>query len=769
MTISFNQNAKISLGKSVNISVGFSQSGSLPPLPAGSFYFTLGSNSTTSAGVYDVTGSLVRTIWNNVSYPSGLNTGSWDGKDNSGTTYSNPVEIRVLSSNIQYQWDATIGNSSTPPTGSTKIRALRSVWDYEEIGNYIYYCTGFVEGNSTLHKWLKSDLTYMTDVRPTVNGDITGETKNLSYDNSTGILYCDGVDPYKNAGSNIDAFIYAITASNDSDYNFPSGSTITMSYADQTYRAIGVVTSDPTAIITGLAVMNSGSYLYSTHKGQNKTKIYNKTSGELLSSSSLSLSDIAIEGTHLYGISGSLVVKYNINTGTGNLTATNVSMSFTAPLRVSVKNDILLVADGGSSQQIKAYTTSGSALWTHGQASGYTNSPYAANDKFQFYDFNDDSAKTGLMQQSDNSIWIADSGNCRSIYINSSRTYLNTVSYLPMNYSAAVNMNNPARVFACFLEFDASTGELVANWKANLYSHSPQTDYLTGNNQFNIFRYVWDKGGKTYATVTNYSSVNTDGLFAEMVELTSTGIRLTGVNFDYWSDNAVNEDGDIINLPYNEASAGTITLTKQLSTGINGSNNPTWGTSQTITSIPLGADKPSLYNDRGHSKGYIFSPNWVNGGYHLGRVVSGSWKWLTSPSTAQSYTGDFPTDGTFDCGNGIPGFGGYAGGRSYSVDSLVVYNYVGEGWKNNQVNIWNLFHEDGLMLYQIGKTGPQSEASSSTVDAPIEAAGNAYGAGFVKSGSAYYIYHCDESRHGAIHRFKITGVDTVSIQTPTLY
>jgi hypothetical protein len=770
MAIKLNKNAKVTLGKNVQISIGFISSSTLPPLPQGSFYFTLGSDSTTSAGVYDVTGSLVRTIWNNVTYSAGTHTGSWNGNNDSGVPVVGSTTIKVVSSNIQYEWDATIGNSSIPPTGSTKIRALRSVWDIAEIGNYIYYCTGYVEGASPLNKWLKNDLSYMTQVRPTTNNDFVAETRNIDYDTSTGILYCDGQDPYADQGSNINAFIYAITSSNESDYNFPSGSTITMSLAYQTYRAIGVVTSNTSSTITGLAVMSTGSYLYSTHKAQNLTKVYNKTSGQLLNSSSLSLADITIEGNHLYGISGSYVVKYSINTGTGALTTTNVSMSFSDPLRVSIKNNILLVADGDTSQQIKAYNDSGSFLWTYGQAGGYVNSPSASNNKFHFRDYNELYYKAVIFQQADNSFWIGDSGNNRVMHVDSNRNHLETVSYLPMNYNVAVNLHDPNRVFAGFTEYNASTGQLSANWQGNLTG--------SNSNYINIYqRYIFDNliniSGRTFGTINYYP----EGMFddsmrqPEIVELSSTGIRLTGIRWDAFSSDILDINGDIISFPYNEGTSGTQNLTRRPYNGLDGSNNPTWGSTQVITSVPLAAQSPSQFNaSRPSPNGVIFSPLWQNSGSHFGRVENGSYNWKSSYSTAINYTGNFPTDGTFDCGNSIPEFGGYAGGNTNTTGSLSVWNYIGEGWKQSQVNIWQLYENNyGLLLKQIGKTTPQAIIDSGTSDAPAQAAGNAFSGKLVKSGSNYVIYHNDESVHGAIHRFRITGVDTIAEQTVTPY
>ena len=116
-----------------------------------------------------------------------------------------------------------------------------------------------------------------------------------------------------------------------------------------------------------------------------------------------------------------------------------------------------------------------------------------------------------------------------------------------------------------------------------------------------------------------------------------------------------------------------------------------------------------------------------------------------------------PVSDSFDCGNGVE----YAGGRCYNVDSFYTWNYIGEFWKNSQTNVWKLFHKDGLMLGYFGKTGPQSDAISGTSDAPIEASGNAFAGQMVKDGNKLKIYYNDESRHGAIGSFEISGLSTV--------
>jgi len=89
----------------------------------GKFYFTLSSPASTSAGVFKKDGTLVRTLWNTELYSKGTFTKFWDGKDDFGVRIVSPdssYEIKVLSNNVQYIWQGTIGNTSDSMTGETK-------------------------------------------------------------------------------------------------------------------------------------------------------------------------------------------------------------------------------------------------------------------------------------------------------------------------------------------------------------------------------------------------------------------------------------------------------------------------------------------------------------------------------------------------------------------------------------------------------------------------------------------------------------------------
>lgn len=82
------------------------------------FTFTLDGSYQTSAGVYDLSGRLIRTLWSNSYYSAGTFTSTWDGNDDYGIPQaSGNYEIRLLQHNVQYIFDGAIGNTSSTQVG----------------------------------------------------------------------------------------------------------------------------------------------------------------------------------------------------------------------------------------------------------------------------------------------------------------------------------------------------------------------------------------------------------------------------------------------------------------------------------------------------------------------------------------------------------------------------------------------------------------------------------------------------------------------------
>lgn len=56
----------------------------IPPVGSNAFIFKIDQDCITSAGVYDNTKKLIRTLWSGRTYTSGLHTEQWDGTDDEG-------------------------------------------------------------------------------------------------------------------------------------------------------------------------------------------------------------------------------------------------------------------------------------------------------------------------------------------------------------------------------------------------------------------------------------------------------------------------------------------------------------------------------------------------------------------------------------------------------------------------------------------------------------------------------------------------------------
>lgn len=726
--------------------------------------YTLSVASTTSAGVYQ-NGKLVRTLWSNVRKAAGTHIVTWDNKNDAGATVTGHYDIKVISHQMTYEWKANIGNTSSIDTGVHKLKGLSTPYAGVEVGNFIYYAKGASEGQSPLYKINKSNPNYSYPIRESGCGDHDMETKFAATDGTR--VYFAGYDawtgywnpnnPPTDTNSRVKSMVYALTASTDADYIFSSGTLTKGSLAQcNTYSAAGIIYDDNNALPTGLAVMSSGDYMYTSHYGKTWVRCYNKLTGAVVGTYNILLGRIAIEGSFLYGLKGDSIKKYAIESN-GTLTPSAAAWKVTGALNISVKNGIVLIVDGHN-MQVKAYNTTGEALWTLGQSGGYRGSPSAANDKFWFKDFNNIASKGFIIQQSDTSFWVGDAGNCRTLHFTKARAHIETSGYLPMNYNCGANKTEPTRVFAGLLEYDAITGNLVKNWSARL----PASFNYVDNRD--IFSGMTTISGRTFAIMRYYPSAPLqDGNVMSIVELRDTGIRYLNIHKEEHMKYNMDANGDLYHYEGDYfGTSGSGYIVKEAYTGIT-DNMPTWGAPSNYLTIPLGAHNPFYGCDNigANSKGVIFSQDKVNTGYHLGRVSGGQWVWQTCPSTTVGYEGGFPGDGRFDIGNGVE----YAGKNLYSVDSLFVWNYIGEFWKLSQTNKWNMYHQDGLMLMQLGKTRPEADAYSGGYDAPREGAGNMLGAAFVKIGSDYWIFYCDENAHSAIGRFKISGANTIQIHT----
>lgn len=154
-------------------------------------------------------------------------------------------------------------------------------------------------------------------------------------------------------------------------------------------------------------------------------------------------------------------------------------------------------------------------------------------------------------------------------------------------------------------------------------------------------------------------------------------------------------------------------------------------------------------------------------GYSLGLLKRGGalneYLFQTEKTTHKFYQGPYPPAGWYDVGNDLNIFSGR--GMQY-VGRNIITSYYGEFWKASQTNKFNHYWDNGLAIGQFGTTRPEIGFGNAGVP---EMAGNALTPMLVKDGSGdLYLYHGDESDHGGLHRWKITGLNTVAEQVITV-
>ncbi len=722
--------------------------------------YTLESRSSTSAGVYKPDGTLVRTLWSGVIKEAGTYQAEWDGTDDFQQQL--PVDnynIKVISNNVQYSWQGTIGNSSKEQVGPNIHRSLEPPNNIAIAGDNAYYAVGYAEKTP-------SHFQFALDAPQVKLNSFDG------YGNQTTHYVCtDGTNLYWTGWDNYQdeySWAYATKVSDNSLVNFSNGSSYQVRYGKKYSSVIDLRASK--AKPSGIAV--SSNYIFVSYRASGFISVLNKNTGALVRTIAFTTpSALAIDGNNIWICSGSNTLnKYPINSD-GTLGGASTSIAgLSSPADVRVNGTMLAVVDGGTSQQIKTYnTTTGSAIWTLGQMGGSLTSPVVANDRFGFWIIGEsDGVKAdfgGIAFASDGTFWICDPSNRRMLHYDGNRNFIESIIYQAKTYTCFVDPNNHSKVFANLMEFqvDYTTADIKKAWT---HKYNWEGTFKAGYGlQEGIKNVTTLSNGRTYGLVTRAAG----GI--EVVELLpSSGLRYTGVLI-LQGGLKIYPNGDIYSL-LGTAVNETQTWQKKTLTGFDASNNPVYTSFQTVlTNSETDIRQPRLSGSKvlpwevtssnvlACFKGNAEQPNGENV-YHLGglNVATGKWIWKTSLSTSRNYEGEFPTDGFFDIGNGSE----YQGNVAMAIDRNIIWGYHGEFWKGSQVNKWNHYYDNGLFVGQFGFTGPEFN------DNPIKAAGfagNAFSPSIIKEGDDYYMYHNDESVHGGILRWKITGLNTIKEQT----
>ncbi|SEM62870.1 PA14 domain-containing protein [Mucilaginibacter gossypiicola] len=727
------------------------------------FTFKLDGKAKTSAGVYSKDGTLVRTLWGGVTYNSGTHQFNWDGIDDGGRLAANgSYEVKVLSNNVKYKWEGVIGNTSDSLSGTSVHHAIERMYGMAISGNNAYFAVGYNEQSSSTFKF--------NIHTPQKKSVILGKGLSVKYVTTDGTnVYWAGND----AGVVNNWMVFGTKVANDSESSFTNGQPAITKYGRKYKSVLDNINNDKSEI-SGLAVQKHGRYLFVAHKNLNELHVLDKTTGELLQKLSFDtpLSIATDDKGHvwlIYSKNGKRIAEKFTVEANGKLNPSNVTLEgLTEPqaLAISPNGKTLIVADGGDSQQLKAFDVDkGSPLWTYGTAGGYVTDPNVRNDKFYFNETK--GPGTFIAFQPDGSFWVEDPGNSRAQHFTADRKFIDRIMYLQTSYSSFVDANDPSRVFSDYLEFKvdyskplaANNGswQLVRNW-----GHNIPAEY---DDKYNRLRGVATlTNGKTYALLTHRFRTLVSW---KLVELPKAGpLRITSV--DIPMDNTqLYPDGSLYKVSTFRVGVPTV-FTKRELLKFTPDGDPIWGPQNTIAQT-----QPAELTDPGYhgnntllksgeitSSGVIalFDGTTANC-WHLGGIKVGGDKllWRAAPSTTKEYWGPFPADGTFDIGNhtNYPGCIAMVSGRS------IFWGYHGEFWKNSEVNKWTQVYDNGLFVGQFGVAGPEA----GSVEAAAEMAGNCFAASVVKLPNGdTYLYHNDESMHGGVHRWKISGLSSIKEQ-----
>ena len=740
------------------------------------YAFTLPRDATTSGGVYDGQGHLIRTLWRAEKLPAGVHLNDWDGKDDAGKTYAGrEVVLKVIHHRVNAVWEGVVGNSSTA-SGANLHKSFEPPTSLAIQGNRAYYAVGYNEMQPAIHGFDLAEPGRNT--RPVAAKDpfaamsmIAVDATRLFWANTGGLAQTSFVGAYDLASMRPALF----SAGRALCLNVRPGST--RCYEDQDYPSVIDVEAARSDMPTGLAVQRRGQVLAVAHANKNLIRLFDKTSGARLREIAVPLvpkakNQLAMSATgDLWIISGKSVLRYTALDSAPRLAATISTL--TQPLALAAgegSDDAVWVADGGASQQLKKFNRDGKPLSTIGVQGGYAMDPKVSGDKLCFR-ARDGQEQSAIGAAADGSVWAVDYCNNRMLRFSASGLSDGQIAYLPASYTATVDHGRPQRVFANFLEFEVDrtaslqpgkSWKLVRNWLAGL--PTALIDERSHNAGFGGFTSV-----ETLSNGRTYGLLHANGR-QTIVELPASGrlriVKTLAPPMQNATARVLYENGD---LGYALTGPNSQSVLRQPLKGFDSVGDPVWSVDPVLLgSVPTLPGSPYY---RGAFSGMpprfpitasghiVFFDQSVQGneGFHLGAVKSGSgeWLWQSSPTGPLDGKGSFQTKRIDQSIN-------YGGNAVWAHGRHIIYGYHGEFYKDlqtgkvGQANQFMHYDESGLFIGQFGQ--------SSTRPAPANLAGlsgNAFSPTLVRDGPRLYLYHNDESSHGGVHRWRIDGWDDV--------
>ena len=761
------------------------------------FRFRLDNDYSTSAGAFNADGMLVRTLWSNRRYPAGLHEATWDGRDDDGRAVREDAEyeIRVLTHNVIYTWDGVIGNTSPEPTSPVHHDAPYFFADLAVAGDRAFFTTPG-EGPVPTMRFFRLDEPQTWQQRPTLPMAYDARMSLVTADRER-VYWAHESSPWPHTwGKGGDqAFVMATDRDITREITFEAGTPTCVERAGQgCYRdsetdrsirsAIDIVTEfneNPNTPVlegarnnvTGIAVQLDGPLLFVAHGALPAAQIHilDKRSGRVLARVPLKGVGrlVAVPGRDEFwaihdGAPGRVVSHLSIGPAPDyTLKIERTLNDIESPLALSITPDgkQVVVAEGGSSQQVRAFDAdSGEPVWQLGEKGGYAvHGPAVTPTKFSFHGGLD----TQTSQRSehallgfapDGSFWVGDPALGRLLEFDGGRHYRNEIAFRPTFYTLAVDRNDPARVFAEYMEYAVDYAKpLDRGWR--LVRYFGDSPLLTAHHR------QFGTGFIDVATVRDgrtYGLARTTNGRVEVMEVPKDG-DLKRFPLKLQQPVFLDAQGDLYGLRAN--GTDRMEVWQRPLKEIESDGSPSWGREETLARATRTARDPrpnAAANTYERSVArvepdlsIIFDgANSANGQFHLAAVRNGGngWLWRASPASGEFNLAQ--PDGVFD--NSRPW---YAGMQVSSLGDQIVFNYHGEGWHGEaQANQFLHWYRDGLFVGQFGTP----RARGLPPGAP-GMAGNSFSIQLVSADDRTWLWHNDENAHAGVHRWHLDGIE----------
>jgi hypothetical protein len=725
----------------------------------------------TSAGVFDHKGRLLKTLWSGQRQGGSQTTVEWNGCDDEGrpTTNAGPLRLGVLSHRITANWGGVIGNTSRPGPGQMPHRAYSLIHDMAiDAKGRGFYAVGYNEQQHGLHQFSTAApqgqvLLGRDDYRRAFRHVATDGRR--VYAANVGVMAAPGA-------FNRDAttFVVAYDSNDGKQVPFPRGQDV--NHPQPGNRWHGVIDLDTTdtggmperfpSAALAIAVQRTGKTLFVAHTDE--IRLFDKTTGERVGTIRAQRPiDLATAADDSLWVLGGTTGAWQLQQwrdgpqGWQRVGVWSTPASRPVALGLSPTDGTLVIADAGT-HQLLVHDTAGRLLRRLGQAHAYRDGdPTVASDRFWL-----DAGPTYVAFQPDGSFWLGDPGNQRNLRLTTEGRYLDTLQYLPATYRTSLDPQVPGTVYAGFLEFalepatSAAPGwRLVRNWNAGMaerYRHA-----FAG-----VLQLRTDDAGRQTAVFAA-----ADGRRHLFAMDKRRGALPTGVELPADSDWAA--DGSLRELRVQGNTLAVLGRPAQQDR----EGRWAWGPPRVLAELRQGPNDPVMRNWP-HVRGVndLRLPETDDGlivlydvgkspGFHLGalRTGHGTWWWRALPS------GEWTLDGT---GRPIAELGRYETGRGVHYPGSIVAvegahiiaGYHGEGWNGGQANQWFHYHASGLF---VGQFGVPVYPSTNQNKAQPGAAGNAFSFAMVRAGDALTLWHNDESVHGGLHHWQISGLDSLRL------